>query len=82
MHPVEIALARFGEDTDQIDDDLRALDGARNRGLVGQRHGERHDLPDPAHRPEIVGHRRVAHRDPDHVAVRRQATDDIAAEEA
>ena len=73
--------AALMQDADEKDHGVGALHRDIDRGLVAHVDAHRHDLADIAHRPQEGG-RRVAHRDPHHVAARGQSLDDVAADEA
>ena len=82
LHRVEALPAALEQDADQVDDDVGVAHRSRDRVRVTQIGLHRVDLPDPAHRPQITGELRPAHRDADTVLPPRQRPHHVAAEEA
>ena len=82
LHRVETLPAALEQDADQVDDDVGVAHRRRDRLRIAQIGLHRVDLPDPAHRPQIAGKLRPAHRDADAVLPLRQRPHHVAAEEA
>ncbi len=79
---IEIPGAGFGEDADEVDDDIRPGNGGGDRGAVRDAALEGDDLADIARGLEEQGAIRPAHGDAHRVAGLCQMRDDVAPEEA
>ena len=77
----EVAGAALGQDADEVDDDLGAVDGAADGGGIRHRRVEGHDLAGGAERLEERAAFGVAAGDADDVALADEVRHQIAADE-
>src|SRR5436305_1738526 len=82
LHRLEALLAALVQDADEVDRHVRAFKRALDRGRIAQVRLYGVDLPHAPHRLQMPGKVRPAHRVADAIALARERTHQVAADEA